>query len=212
MSYTIFSKKIKLKHSEESQVFFSSDLHIDHKAICRGTSEWEDKSRCRNFDTLEDMNSHIINQINSTVSKQDTLILLGDTLFGDKKYGEFFNKLECENIYVLAGNHCNVNKLLKDEQEYKNYTYLGYYAEFIVNGQLVNVCHYPILSFNDMKKDSIMLYGHVHGSIQKSESKVAEYYRSLKTLDVGIDNAKHLLGEYIPFNFEWLQRLLQNKK
>ena len=68
--------------------------------------------------------------------------------------------------------------------------------------QILILCHYPILSFNHIGREAIHLYGHVHGAIERSDYCAAKYIRSLKTLDVGIDNAKYLFGEYRPFNLK----------
>ena len=42
-----------------SQIWFTSDTHYNHANIVRGASKWEDKSMCRDFDTVEEMNTAI---------------------------------------------------------------------------------------------------------------------------------------------------------
>lgn len=34
-------------------VFITSDTHYGHANICRGVSTWDDKTKCRDFDTVE---------------------------------------------------------------------------------------------------------------------------------------------------------------
>ena len=187
----------------ESKIWFSSDLHLGHTNICKGVSKWENKENCRPFNTIDEMNTCIINNINSLVEQNDYLFLLGDTLMGKKNYISFLKRITCKNVFLLRGNHCNKNKL----QNITNY--LGDYIELYINKQLVICSHYPLLSFRDMNKGSIMLYGHCHGGISKSKHLVAKYYNNLKTLDVGIDNAYRIYGDYIPFNYSDILNILK---
>ena len=55
------------------KTFFFSDPHYGHANICGGVSMWTDKSGCRNFNTLEEMNDSIVNAINSKVGVDDEL-------------------------------------------------------------------------------------------------------------------------------------------
>ena len=60
--------------------FFISDTHFSHKNICRGVSTWE--SGFRDFSSLNEMDSCLINNINKHVSANDILYHLGDFAFG----------------------------------------------------------------------------------------------------------------------------------
>mgnify|MGYP005656793001 CR=1 FL=1 len=180
------------------KVWFASDLHQNHKNIIRGLSSW-DNGGDREFDSIQHMNETILGNVNKYVEPDHILILLGDTLFGDKDYLGFADRVACQNIWIMPGNHCHTGRLYGNKLEGK-YTALGGYEEFKIDGQLINCCHYPILSFNHMSRGAWMLYGHVHAKIQRSDHEGAKYFNSLKTLDVGIDNANDLLGEYRPFN------------
>lgn len=101
----------------------------------------------------------------------------------------------------MPGNHCHLGKLYGNSG--LGYKALSAYCEYKIDGQVMNLCHYPMLSFNYMSRGAWMLYGHVHSKIQKSNHDGAKYFNTLKTLDVGIDNAFHLLGEYRPFNMKY---------
>lgn len=87
--------------------YFFSDAHAFHTNICRGTSNWEDKElRCRNFNTIEEMNSAIIKSINSVVGEDDTLYHLGDWSFGGwENIWNFRKQIVCKNIININGNH-----------------------------------------------------------------------------------------------------------
>lgn len=89
-----------------SNIFFTSDTHYNHKNICRGTSLWNDKTRCRDFETLEEMNEKLISGINGSVGADDILYHLGDIGFGGaKSIHDFLNKTNCKNITLILGNH-----------------------------------------------------------------------------------------------------------
>lgn len=97
----------KLKLEKGQKLFFTSDTHYNHKNICRGVSEWEDKRfRTRDFNTLDQMNDTIVNNINELVGKDDILIHLGDWSFGGlDSIPVFRERLLCETIYLIYGNH-----------------------------------------------------------------------------------------------------------
>lgn len=64
--------------------------------------------------------------------------------------------------------------------------------------------HYPHLSWHHASKGVIMLHGHEHGHLDHLNKDV-------KRLDVGIDTAKKLLGEYRPFSIEEIITINANK-
>ena len=90
----------------QQNVFVISDTHTYHRNICRGTSEWSDKSRCRDFTTIGEMNYAILSGINQHVMQDDVLIHLGDWSFGGiDNIWEFRKQINCKNIYLCYGNH-----------------------------------------------------------------------------------------------------------
>lgn len=156
-------------------IYVSSDFHFSHLNYVRGTSKWTDKTRCRNFDTIEQNNNTIINNINAVVDSGDTLYHLGDFAFGDKsKIPELRIRIKCENLILLRGNH--------DEHipKYRDcFQALKEYEEFRYKGTLFCLFHYPILSWNEIGRGSIMLHGHTHGNLT--------YPFTGRIMDVGVD-------------------------
>ena len=47
------------------------------------------------------MNDSILNEINKVVRENDLLVLLGDTMMGEKVYVDFLNSLVCKNVILL---------------------------------------------------------------------------------------------------------------
>lgn len=82
---------------EVNNLYFSSDLHLNHESVIKYG---------RNFESVSDMNGHIISEINSKVGKEDLFVLLGDTMMVNKDYESFLSSINCENVIILVGNHC----------------------------------------------------------------------------------------------------------
>ena len=181
-------------------VFFSSDFHIDHQAVI---------DFGRNFKTLSDMNISIIDSINKKVSRNSLLVLLGDTMMGEKNYADFLNKILCENVIILFGNHCNIGKLtaVKDSQQFDKLLYIGYYLELNIESQIVCCQHYPSFNWNYQEDGAISLHGHLHAD----ESTVVKEIHKYKSMDVGVDSYYKLFEEYNIFSFEQIQEVLKDK-
>ena len=103
---------MKIQINNKQNIFFCSDPHYGHSGIVMGTSNWDDKSGCRPFQTIEDHDRELVNNINKTVGENDILFCIGDWSFGSYKTGEnvtnirkFREQLKCKNIFLILGNH-----------------------------------------------------------------------------------------------------------
>lgn len=97
---------MKITLNKEQRVFFTSDTHFHHKNICHGVSRWADERTCRPFETLEEMDQKLIENINSTVGEDDILVHLGDWSFGGSdQIWNFRKQINCKNIHLILGNH-----------------------------------------------------------------------------------------------------------
>jgi len=175
-------------------IYFSSDFHINHINICGPTlSSWS--KGYRDFDSINEMNDTIINNVNSVVGSNDELYFLGDFAFGDRtKIPEIRDRINCNKIYFLIGNHDhNIHK-------YSNcFQWVRHYHEFFHYGTLITMMHYPIASWNGIGKGAINLHGHCHDT----------YSGIGKQLDVGVDNINN---KYHPWNISDVFDYLENKK
>jgi calcineurin-like phosphoesterase family protein len=169
---------------QSENLWFTSDTHYAHKNICRGVSNWEPSDATRDFETLEDMNNALVERINERVKPDDWLIHLGDWSFGgQERIAEFREKILCKNIVLILGNHDHhiVNNKHGERSLFKH---VAHYEELRLRdskGKITShfvLCHYPIISWNDMRKGSIMLHGHQH---LKRESRFGEG----KRMDIG---------------------------
>jgi len=196
--------KVKILNSFPKQtynfdkVWFSSDLHLNHEAVIKFG---------RKFDSVEQMNTHILQEINIRVGKNDLLVLLGDTLMQEKDYITFLDYLNCENVILLFGNHCNRGKLYSALIECDKLIYLGDYLELNIEGQIVCCSHFPQFNWNYQDDGSFHLHGHLHGD----ENSVIKEIHKYRSMDVGVDSYYNFFGEYSLFSFEQIKELLKDK-
>jgi calcineurin-like phosphoesterase family protein len=180
---------MKLVLEKEQQLFFISDTHYSHSNICSATTNWSvNEGYARTFDSLQDMNQRLVDNINNMVGENDILIHLGDWSFGGfDKIEEFRSQINCKNIHLVLGNHDHHIERNKEGIQ-RLFSSVQQYLRLEVrrpNGKLVEkfsfVCmHYPIASWHDMNQGVIHLHGHVH---LPSELRISEG----KAMDVGVD-------------------------
>jgi calcineurin-like phosphoesterase family protein len=187
-----------LKIDKNKKVWITSDTHYGHSNICRGVTNWRlpDGSipinQTRDFITLEQMNSAIVNNINSVVGQDDILIHLGDWSFGGFENIEIFrNRIFCQEIHLVLGNHDhhiernreNCKRHFASVQDFLRMEYMGHTYEMM---------HYPITSWNNLGKGRIHLHGHTH---LPHHLKISGGRR----MDVGMDGHT----EFRPYDFQF---------
>jgi calcineurin-like phosphoesterase family protein len=181
---------MKLVLEKGQQLFFTSDTHYSHSNICSATTNWSvNNGYARKFDSLEDMNQRLVDNINFLVQEDDILIHLGDWSFGGfDKIEEFRSKINCKNIHLVLGNHDHhiernkegVQRLFSSVQHYLELEVVRPLTKSM-NEKFKFVCmHYPIASWHNMNQGVIHLHGHVH---LPSHLRIADG----KAMDVGVD-------------------------
>jgi calcineurin-like phosphoesterase family protein len=168
------------------KVFFVSDTHYSHKNICRGVTNWRTQDgevpvhSTRDFNTIELMNNALVDNINSVVGQDDTLIHLGDFSFGGfENIGNFLDRLVCKNIHLVLGNHDTHIKYNRDGIQ-DRFLSVQQYLEVKINDYYFVLSHYPLQSWNGLNKGVIHLHGHVH------LNKMLKFGNG-KKMDVGVD-------------------------
>lgn len=173
-------------------IWFSSDFHAYHKNICKGSTNWSNSQRCRNFKNEEEMTERLISNINANVGPNDTLYFLGDWSFGGiDNIGKFWVRIHCKNIHFVLGNHDHHIKnnrtlpnifrvspelplafmanpdtkqaaAVRAQELFKS---VSGYKEVTVDNQRIILCHYAMRVWNKSHHGSWMLYGHSHGTL-----------------------------------------------
>ena len=118
--------KIEILDGDVTKVFICSDSHYGHTNIVRGVTTWKtgDGQRpinsTRDFQTVEDMNELIVNNINNVVGQDDILIHVGDFSFGGfENIPKFRSRINCKTIHLCLGNHdcfdCENTEILTED-------------------------------------------------------------------------------------------------
>jgi calcineurin-like phosphoesterase family protein len=163
--------------------YFFSDPHFGHRNIVKSISKWEDTSSCRNFESIEEHDQTIIDNINRLVKQNDVVYCLGDWSFGPPDNVRVYrNQIKCKNLHLILGNHdkhirpkdspfrgcfSSVNDVLQFSLRLD-----GLYAKtkFFLS-------HYSHQVWPNHHHHSIHLFGHSHGSLQGLG----------RSMDVGLD-------------------------
>lgn len=207
-----------------------SDTHFDHNNIlkyCGRTtymSEQEKKDYVRYKEESVDfkvsdkstnrMNHDIIGNINDRVGPKDILWHLGDWGFGDnweKAVTEYRNRIVCENIMFVFGNHDYTDKrnLQCFSQCFDLVTVCIFQDGGFITGDdvrwhwkkpgntTITMCHYPLASWPRMERGTYHAYGHLHTNM---EIALNNFSPGRKSVDVGVDNIYKLFGYYGPIN------------
>ena len=175
-----------IKLVDSVKVWITSDTHYSHKNICRGVTNWRlpngdvPINQTRPYDTIDEMNAAIVNNINEVVGQNDVLIHLGDWSFGGfEQIEEFYNRLVCKNIHLVMGNHDHHIDLNRGDIR-KLFLSVSWFEQFKYQGETIEMCHYPISSWNNLKKGRVHLHGHCH---LPNHKKISNGRR----MDVGMD-------------------------
>lgn len=189
-------------------IWFTSDTHYGHSNIAgKSVSRWQ--SGYRDFDSVWEMNVALVEGINRYVKEDDILYHLGDWSFGGIHNIKLFrDSIVCQNIHLVLGNHDQhiVDKVVKFHDDSFNPIELFSSVQDVLNLQLgkteLFLSHYSHRVWNGSHKGVSHLYGHSHDSIP-------DFGRSM---DVGVDVAYRMFGEYRPFNIGEIARIMEKRE
>jgi calcineurin-like phosphoesterase family protein len=167
--------------------FFTSDLHYGHTNIIKFCN--------RPYSSVEEMDEALIQNYNSVVQNDDKVWFLGDLFFCDSvRAREILFRLNGRK-HLILGNHDKMIRNQKPVQDMFEKIYPDLHQEHI-DGTLVVMCHYPLLSWNKAFHGSYMLHGHCHNSIP--------FDNQFRRLDVGVD-----AHNYFPISWEDIKRKMK---
>ena len=158
-------------------IWFTADFHLGHKNIIRYCN--------RPFESIEAMNSAILERLNSAVKANDVLYFLGDFCIGPKTRAlELRREIRCKKIFAVPGNHDKDTRKLTEE-----FSWLGDLAEISINGQRIVLCHYAMRVWNHSSHGAWHLFGHSHGRLPTLDTSLS--------MDVGVDT-----HDFRPWSFD----------
>ena len=199
---------------------------IDKQALKENGGKWHDGIWKGEFasqwrisrEAVDMMNNHLIDRINEMVGVDDILWHLGDWAFARKDdyyrmCRSYRDRINCQNINIIWGNHDKPTKKMPGDDDYiiRDLFDKAFKLQDIqVPGQKAHIflSHYAMAVWDRSHRGAWCLYGHSHNTAEKA---LESHFPHRKSMDVGIDNAKVVLGEYRPFSLEELQGLLQGR-
>jgi calcineurin-like phosphoesterase family protein len=177
--------------------YFISDPHFGHKNIIKYAN--------RPFTSVDEMDETIIKNWNGMIGKTDEVYLLGDvSLTNSERTNEILNELN-GRLYLIKGNHEKSVMSSKENRDRFEWIKDYYELKYEYNGKrnMIVMCHYAMRVWNKSHHGSYHLYGHSHDSL--------EYEQWGKSMDVGIDSAARIFGEYRPFTFDEIDGILSKR-
>lgn len=186
-----------------SKTFVTSDLHFGHSNVIKYCPE----SR-GSFTHVDDMDAKIVENINSVVTDDDILFILGDIAFAKPaKAVDYLKQLNGQKVFVW-GNH---DKKLRESSEFQMSKNLigcistaDYLCETFVADEArykVAMMHFPLLTWDGAHHGTIMLHGHSHSPKSHRDTMPGKRIR-----DIGIDG-----NDLMPYNMTDLVRELATR-
>lgn len=181
---------LKFKSSEVN-IWFTSDLHLNHSKIIEYCN--------RPFSSVEEMNEAIINNWNAVVKPTDIIFCLGDVVLGGSTaWHSLIPKLNGK-IHLILGNH--------DVRNWKNsynnlFESVSEQLTIEIDKKTFILTHFPLLCYHGVwgsEINVINLIGHVHTLKSNNSGKDFERLQHLfpTQYDVGID-----FNNYTPVSFQ----------
>lgn len=176
--------------------YFTSDTHFNHSKIIEFCNR---PARDR-----DEMNEMLIDRWNERVKPGDMIYHMGDFAFCGKTLRKIIiNQLNGRKFLVRGNHDPDSNQWWLDagfewvRDYYKLKETISYEDDEGETKQYVQpivLCHFPILSWDNMAHGSWHLHGHCHGSLPMSR---------MMRLDVGVDT-----NNWYPYSLEEIQKIM----
>ncbi len=168
-------------------IYFTADTHFGCEKLVENTRP--------EFSSIEEHDANLINMINLTVARNDTLVIVGD--WCQDKPGKYRQQLKQGiHIFFILGNH---DKEAKIRRVFGGNVWHRRMIKY--KGEKILCDHYPTAFWNKCFLGVTHLYGHLHNDI-KRERMMNKGMPGRRSMDVGVDHAKDWLGEYRPWSYE----------
>lgn len=173
--------------------FVTSDNHFFHNNIIKFQAQYG----TRPFETVEEMNTKMIERWNETVKPNDIVYIVGDLSFGSwNKTKELLFQLNGKK-HLIIGNHDKEWMKLEAKSYFES---TDLYLECKDGKEHVVMCHYPIARWHQIHRGSYHFHGHTHG----------HYVGEGRIFDVGIDNRPN--KDYNLWEWSELINILSERK
>lgn len=154
--------------------YYIADLHLGHENIIRLSK--------RPFKTVQEMDDVIIDNINSVVTDDDDLYILGDVCFKCNNPMDYINRINGRK-HLVIGNHDKF--LIKNPSIRKCFVEIKDIMTVTDGDYRIVLCHYPMVEWDGYYRGVLHFYGHIHNNFDNDTTK---YITSVKNAyNVGVD-------------------------
>ena len=175
--------------TKRAKVWFISDLHFSHKNILKYSPNRQAEFGL-DLEDPEAMSKHdvlLTQRWNMTVSKHDTVYILGDFSFAPtEETRKILEKLNGKK-HLIIGNHDKSCKGLENyfesTSQIREVTFKKTLFPFLPENMHCILCHFPMIAWNRRMHGACMIHGHCHGSLDDINTQSEEL-----RVDVGFDS------------------------
>lgn len=181
----------------DNRIWISGCSHFNH------VPDWHPSLyESRGFKTIQEHDKWLLNKY-AQIPYDSVLFLLGDFALNStpENVESIFAQIPCKKYYVSGNHESQVSKYYKKlvverfgeenqnvevyplTDEKTNLTFLGAYAEVILDKQFCVLSHFPLAIWNKSHHGAFNLHSHNHGSFKESLPN----YPDFKRLDCGVD-------------------------
>lgn len=165
-------KTTVIKIDDNRKLWFVSDTHFFHHKLCKGYPDHFENHRL--YETVEEMNSDIVDRWNKTVAPDDQVIMLGDWFMNvphaqlGNYLKEFMGKLNGEFVAICLGNHdYSLEKKSPDTVFYKRIVFDYRGRHFVA--QHHDFKEIPYDDADLAKEKNVLVHGHTHSEFPLSQ-------------------------------------------
>lgn len=214
--------------------WFTGDLHFRHsnivkhslrttfmseeeKAVVTGGNKVEIVRLRISRETTDRMNDGLTDSINACVQRNDRLWILGDFAFPKrgqspeeirKVYAFYRGRFNCRNVVLIWGNHDPKPDTKARELVAPVFSKTYDKLTTVVEGQLMHFNHEPGAIWDRRHHGAWNIYGHCHSM---AEAWLDQIMPGRFGIDVGVDHAFRLFGEYRPFSFDDIKKRMDER-
>ena len=188
------SKKVDIKYTDGSNIFFTSDTHFGHGNIIQFCD--------RPFSSVEEMDYNLIKNWNEKVPTDGLVFHLGDFGWGGyQEYKKIRGQLNGK-IILIKGNHDFRNGCQSEAQYNELFEYTTQQLLIEIEGRKIYLNHVPFLCYGGTYRDPkglvYQLFGHVHSKVNAKGQDIERLKYLFPTqYDVGVDN-----NNYTPISWK----------
>ena len=157
------------RNQNNMSVWFIADLHIGHKNILHHQPERITSMGLKDAEDIEGHDNYIIEKWLSQTKRHDHVYVLGDMIMTNQQEAiKILHKLKSNGckIHLIVGNHDKsiqkMGNLFESIELIKIALFKKSVFPFLEEDLQIVMCHYPMKTWPNKCRGSLMLHGHTH--------------------------------------------------